>query len=315
MRKKHIHILFLVIYSTAVFGQINNSFEEFLEEGLDVIINEFDAVGISIAVIAGDEEWAGAGGISSEEDSLNTRHVLALGSITKPIVSACILGLMEEDRLKLSDPIHLYLEDREHIDSTITIKELLYHTSGVFDYTTHPTFFDTLFQYDSKVFNVEEVLDTFLLEPVFSRGVKQEYSNTNYLLLGMIIEQITGRPYYEEVIARFNLEQDYPSVSVVPYLQEPNDLAHLWFDIGFGQIDFQEVGISLNSLFSSATSAGAFVSTPMDLAKFGRDLLSGQLLGEAAMDSFYLYHPYQLSGQVDYGLGVVRSNTYCGVPL
>jgi len=313
MKLKLILLLTFLVFSLSAFAQLDEYFHAFLEEGVPSIVSEYDAIGISVAVIAGEEEWIGAAGLSSAQDSLTTDHVLAIGSITKPLVSACILGLMEEGKLRLSDPIDLYLEDRNYIDSTISIKQLLNHTSGIYNYTNNPIFFDTIFTYDDKYYEAEEVLDGFLLESPFAKGERQEYSNTNYLLLGMIIEQITGRPYYEEIIDRFALEQNYPSVTLAPYIQSPESMAHVWLDLQTGMTDLQQIGLTLNSLFTSAGAAGAFVATPLDLARIGRDLFSGELLSPASMDSFYNYHPLLLFGQLEYGLGVSRAETYCGV--
>jgi len=312
MKTRFTIVLVLFFYAFTASAQINDSFKRFLDS-IEIVVEEYDAIGISIAVIAGDEKWSGAAGVSSIQDSLNTDHVLALGSITKPMVSACILGLMEEGRLSLSDPIHTYLNSREHIDSTILIKELLYHTSGIYNYTNNPTFFDVILQQDQRLYTAEEVLDGFLLPPSFPRGERQEYSNTNYLLLGMIIEQIVGRPYYEEIIDRFNLVQNYPTLTVAPFVTSPTSMAHVWIENNDVDVDLQAAGLTLNSIFSSASSAGAFVATPKDLAKFGKDLLSGRLLTQAAMDSFYNYHPFLLSGQLEYGLGISSGETYCGV--
>lgn len=313
MNLKSIFSALFLISSISLSAQLHDSFIEFLKEGKTVITEEFNAVGISIAVSSGNDFWAGAGGMNTAQDSLTTEDVLAIGSITKPIVSACILGLMEEGALALNDPIHMYLDNYEFIDSTISIKQLLYHTSGIYNYTDNPVFIDIIFNNPDYLYSPEEILEEFLLAPSFDKGELQEYSNTNYLLLGMIIEEISGRPYYDEIIDRFNLEQDYPSLTVAPQIQDTDNMAHLWADLGFGQTDVQAFGLSLDALFSSAGSAGAFVATPTDLAHFGRDLLTGQLLSEASMDSFYNYHPLQLFGVIDYGLGVWQSETPCGV--
>jgi len=302
----------LLYFSIAGTAQINGQFKSFLEDGIQEIVEENNVVGLSIAVIAGEDEWSGAYGVSSSDDSLNTDHVLALGSITKTVVAACILGLIEDEKLKLNDPIHLYLDNREHVDSLITIKDLLQHTSGVYNVNNHPKFIDLIIDNDSKIFSPEELLDSLLLEPSFARGEKQEYSNTNYHLLGMIIEKVTNRPYYEEIIDRFDMEEKYPSLTIAPQVQNPMDMAHLWTNIDDGPIDVQELGLTLNSLFSITGAAGGFVSKPIDLARFGHDLLSGQLLTEASMDSFYNYHPLLLDGANDYGLGVFQSGTSCG---
>jgi len=145
---KNLKILFAAIVffqSTTISAQLNDNFIDFLDEGLEIITEDHDGVGISISVIVGNEQWSGAAGLNTFQDSLDTDNVLAVGSITKPIVSACILGLMEDGLLELSDPIHLYLDSREHIDSTISIKQLLNHTSGIYNYTDNQLFFDIVF--------------------------------------------------------------------------------------------------------------------------------------------------------------------------
>lgn len=306
-------ISFILGLSFSSKAQLNENFISFLEQGVESIVNEYDTKGISIAVQSGDNYWSGASGISTDIDSLNTSHVFALGSITKPIVAACILSLMEDDSLSLSDPIHFYLDNIANVDSSVTIKDLLYHTSGIYSYTDHPDFFNTILIQDSLIFSEEEILEKFLLQPSFPLGEKQEYSNTNYLLLGMIIESITKNKYYEEIISRFDFGTNYPSLTIAPHIYDPKSLAHLWFDLGDGKVDLQEFGLSLKNLFGSASAAGAFVGTPTDLAKFGRYLFSGALLDPSSMDSMYNFHPFGLFGEIDYGLGVMQSDTYCNV--
>lgn len=313
MKLKITIIAFIIICSKSISAQLDDQFKFFLDSVVQLIVEDFGAKGISIAITIGEDSWSGAAGISSVQDSLTTEHVLAIGSITKPIVSAGILGLMEDGKLKLSDSLHQYLNSREHIDSSITIRDLLYHTSGIYNYTDHPGFFDSINANQNTIFKPEEIMDLFLLEPSFTKGEKQDYSNTNYLLLGMIIEEITGKPHYEEIIERFNFEQAYPSLTVAPEIQDPEALAHLWFDLGDGQIDLQEAGVSLRSLFSAAFGTGSFVARPIDLSKFGQALFSGELLSAATMDSFYLYHPLKLWGFKDYGLGVWKTEHECGV--
>ncbi|MEL6989079.1 MAG: serine hydrolase domain-containing protein, partial [Bacteroidota bacterium] len=304
---------YLLLYSLFSHSQINEEFKTTIEEGLAEIIEDYDAIGISVAIISGDDEWIGAEGFSSSIDSLNTDHVFAIGSITKILVSGCILGLMEEGKINLNDPIELFLENRTHIDSSITIKDLLQHTSGIYNFTDHPLVDSILLANNSKVFEIEELLDLYLLEPSFIRGSEQSYSNTNYLLLGEIIEKITNRPYYIEIIERFQLEENYPSLSVAPQITNPLDLAHLWLDLGDGKIDIQQSGISLNAMFSHANSAGAFVAKPIDIARFGKDFLSGKFLNQSSMDSIFNFHPFKLWGEMDYGLGVSRNEAFCGV--
>ncbi len=310
------HLIFVFFFSFSISqGQFNSAFEEFLEESMIFLDNEIDPVGLSISVRSGANVWNGAIGISAVNDSLTTSSVLALGSITKTFVSASILKMMEEDKLSLSDPIQMYLPSYEYVDSTITIKELLNHTSGIYNYTNNPQFWDSIFTEQNQfyTYSPEEVLEGFVLDPIFERGTAQEYSNTNYLLLGMIITEISERPFYEEIFETFNVSQAYPSLSYPPLTSEISDIADLWFDQGAGIENVTELGIGLDGMFSSAGSAGAFVATANDLSKWGYDLYSGNLLSESSMDSLFDYHPDFSDEDLKFGLGVFSSFADCGV--
>ena len=292
-------------------GQITESYIEYLEELLATVESDLGPIGLSVAVKQGDEEWSSSIGISSIDDSLNTDHVLAMGSITKTFVSACILSMVEEGLLDLDDPLHNFLPAYDNVDSLVTVKQLLNHTSGIHNYTSHPIFFDDVFSglTTDKLYDPEDILNRFVLAPIFARGTSQDYSNTNYVLLGMIITELAGRPYYEEIFDRFDIINNYPSVSISPQLVPTTDLADLWANFGNGVENIPERGISLTGMFSSAGSAGAFISKPKDLAKWGYDLYSGSLLSQESMDAMLDYFG---GGQSGYGLGVVGNNLDCG---
>jgi|GEM_PF-3466564 len=313
---------YILIFTTIFFlfiskinGQLNSSFVEFLEETMTYLEEEVDPVGLSVSVRSGDDVWSHAIGISSMTDSLKTTSILAMGSITKTFTSAGILKLREENKLSFDDPIHKYLPRIDHVDSTITIKELLNHTSGIHDYTFNPIYFPTLGLETAQFYNYspEEVLEQFLLEKVFDRGTRQEYSNTNYLLLGMIITEIADRPFYEEIFDMFDISENYPSVSYPPFNFDISELANLWADFGNGFENIQEAGIGLNGLFSSVSSTGAFVGTADDLSKWGYDLYSGKLLSESSMEALFDYPPFLFDGLREYGLGVINLDIECGV--
>ena len=308
----------LVAFSFSIstsFGQFNASFEEFLEEAVVFIEDEINPIGLSISLRTGDKEWSRTIGISSSEDSLTTSSIFAMGSITKTFVSAGILKMMEEERLSLSDPLHLYLPSFEFIDSTVTIEQLLNHTSGFYNYTSNPIYFDFIGTDENQVYNFspEEVLEKFVLEEVFEKGTDQQYSNTNYLLLGMIITEIAGRPYYEEIFEFFAIPQNYPTINCPPFTSDLNDLVDVWYDLGGGTINLSELGVQLNGLFTTAGSAGAFVGTASDVSQWGYDLYSGKLLSQSSMDLLFDFHPFLLDDIDDYGLGVFGITTSCGV--
>ncbi len=294
-------------------GQFNSTFLEFLEESMLFIDEDIDPIGLSVTIRSDDKVWSRALGISSLQDSLSSASIFAMGSITKTFISAEILKLMEEDKLALSDPLHHYLPSFDHIDSTVTIKELLNHTSGIHDYSMHPDYWEIIGMESNQfyTYSPEEVIEQFVLVKEFDRGTKQEYSNTNYILLGMIITEIAGRPFYEEIFETFNISQNYPSISYPPFNSSISDMANLWLDFGKGLENTAELGIGLDGLFSSAGAAGAFVGTTSDMAQWGYDLYSGKLLSESSMDSLFDFHPFLFEN--GYGLGVSNIPTSCGV--
>ena len=308
-------ILFLCSI-TSVFAQIPEEVSADYDLLMNVIVNQYDAVGISAAVRVGDDMWTGTAGISAVGENLTTASTFGIGSTTKTFVSATILQLMEEGELELSDPISNYLPDYENIPGSLTIKQLLYHTSGLFNYTEHPDFVEVIFADLEHIYSPEEVLSTFILEPIAEPETEQTYSNTNYLLLGMIIKSITGNEFYDEVAERFDTATNYPSLSMPPFQTDISEMAHLWLDTTLAgtqpQVDCIENGWALNSFFSAAHSAGAFAANPTDMANWAYDLYSGNLLQEASMDSLFDTHPFLLFGVIPYGLGVFSAQFGCG---
>ncbi|MGB1377433.1 MAG: serine hydrolase domain-containing protein, partial [Miltoncostaeaceae bacterium] len=125
---------------------------------------------------------------------LDVRDRFHIGSITKTFTAALILQLDQERRLALGDPISTWVDfpggDR------ITVRMLLGHTSGIADFTDDPG-------YRAKQEPADLIAIAARLEPVFAPGESWAYSNTNYTMLGVISEQVTGRSWGEEVEARF----------------------------------------------------------------------------------------------------------------
>lgn len=308
------HLLLLVSFFYFLVnadGQINLAFEEYLESYMTEIDNEVDITGLAVAVKSGDDLWNSAIGAYSATQNLEVTDLLAMGSISKTFVSASILKLVENGNFVLSDPISKFNFNFQNIDSDITVKQLLNHTSGIYNYTMFPNFFDVMLADMTKIYSAEEILETFVLDPAFPKGTKQEYSNTNYVLLGMIIEYETGIVFEDVIYEMFFKDDNYPSLTLPPTNIHPNDLAHLWLDDNGQIVDAQSLNIDMTSIFSAAGAAGAFACNVSDLAQWGQDLYTGKYLEPALMDSLFDYHPFGLSGVVDYGLGVVHSFTTC----
>ena len=219
------------------------------------------------------------------------------GSLTKPFIAAVVLQLVEEGRFALDDPITKLLPDQvtgKFANSDqITVRMLLNHTSGL------PDFMDLagpeLIAHPDKVWQVEEFLDFAAAQkPSFAPGKSQHYSNTDYLLLGMIIEKATGRPWREEVRQRIfeplNLKD-----TLLPAPEEtalPGDHAHGYADFGNGLFDATEL---VTASVVGAAGGQSLITNAPDLARFIEALLAGRL--------------FQKTGTLDEMLTFVKS---CG---
>lgn len=303
--------------SSVSTGQITSDMEATFEQLLETVVSDFDGVGVSAAIRVGDDLWAGTAGISSMEEDLTTEHTFGIGSITKTFTSAIILDMADDGLLDLDDPLSDYVPFIVNVDGEITIRQLLNHTSGLHNFTDHPAFIDAVFENLNQIYTPLEVMTDFVNAPIFDPGTDQIYSNTNYLLLGMIIKGISGNEMYEECTVRFNNADQYPSLSMPPFESDIEEMAHLWLDTtltGFAPlVDCVENDFILNSFFSAAHSAGAYAMTPTDLTSWLTNLYSGSLLSVDAMEQLYDTPPFLLNGAVPYGLGVVQYNMQCGL--
>jgi D-alanyl-D-alanine carboxypeptidase len=263
-----------------------------------------------------DAVWAGASGISTVNplDSVTTHHAYLIGSVVKTITSACILQLADEGVLSLNDSLHKWLDTIEYINPNITIRQLLRHQSGVFDVLYHPDFNFTIQSAPSVIWSLSDVVNTFILAPNFLPGTGWAYSNTNYMLLGMIIEKATGHPYYQEFKTRFFQPLHLNSLKIPPFDGLPDTIAHPWLDITNDGVldDIHDLYITWNSLFSAAGPAGCYFAKPADIAVWMRTFLGKNLVSANMLNEAKTTVATNLPGPTRYGLGVMERN-YLGI--
>jgi CubicO group peptidase (beta-lactamase class C family) len=222
--------------------------------------------------------------------------VFEIGSITKQFTAASILMLMEEGKLALDDPITKFLPDYPKYGDEITVEHLLTHTSGIVSYTGIPGYMATEIRKD---LSIQELIDVFKDRPVeFEPGQRFAYNNSGYVLLGAIIESVSGMSYAEfvqrRIFDRLGMEHSYyGSLSrVIPsrapgYDGEPG----AWTNAGF---------LSMTQPFS----AGALMTTVEDLLLWNRALFGGELISRESLEK--MTTPYTLKGgeQTGYGYGL-----------
>jgi D-alanyl-D-alanine carboxypeptidase len=238
-----------------------------------------------------------------------------IASISKTFTAAIIFQLEEEGKLSLDDSISRWIPSHPNIDSTTTIRQLLGHTSGIYDYMNDDTngavIFYTYLVDPEKTWTPEEVLASYVGTPNFKPGKGVRYSNTNYLLLGLIIEKITGNSVADEIHTRLLSKLDLQNTYVGWSDTVKGEMMHGW-SIGFDSQDpTNQADISSipsTAILSAAWTAGGLVSTAGDLAQWANALYSGQVINRTSLDKMLTFRTG--SDGLAYGLGAFRFPYY-----
>jgi D-alanyl-D-alanine carboxypeptidase len=235
------------------------------------------------------------------------------GSNTKTFTAVVVLQLVAEGLVDLDAPIEKYLPGLvrgEGIDGTkITVRQLLQHTSGLPNYTAYIGL-ENFAALQHKFFQPHDLLAAALAHPAdFAPGTKWEYSNTNYLLAGLLIERVTGRPVQEQitgrVIEKAGLRHTYWPQPGDQTIREPHPQGYAGDATG-AVIDATEMDPSWGG------AAGQLISTPGDLAQVDRALLDGKLLPPAQLAEMRETVDAPLMPGWRYGLGLFSVPLSCG---
>ncbi|MFG2981785.1 serine hydrolase domain-containing protein [Streptomyces sp. NPDC048258] len=233
-----------------------------------------------------------------------------IGSNTKTFTAVVVLQLVGEGKIGLDATVDTYLPGLvrgEGIDGRrITVRHLLQHTSGLPEYEEDVT--DGILQH--RYFEPRDLLDIALQRKAdFDPGTKWAYSSTNYLLAGLIVQKITGRPLAEEmdrrVIKRIGLRHTYFPAPGDMTVREPHPKGYRRDAAGAPLRDVTEIDPS------AAWAAGQMVSTNSDLNRFFTELLAGSLLPEAQLTQMRTTVPIGDTG-AGYGLGLMSRPLSCG---
>ncbi|USX26524.1 serine hydrolase [Oxalobacteraceae bacterium OTU3CINTB1] len=282
---------------TAARAQADSKFTEQAEALMKDYVQGELFTGTVLVVRNGKPIFRRAYGAANREwmipNTVKTRY--RIGSITKQFTAAAILQLADESKLGLDDPINRYLPDLPASWGAATIRQLLSHTSGIPSYTSPD-------DSDAKVMPVkhtpQELIDLVKDVPLnYEHGTKFMYNNMGYVLLGNIIETVSGMSY-----------QNY----LAQKLLKPLKLHNSGYDDGrvvVGQLaqDYTDgpdqvvKGRLVN--MSNAYAAGAMYSTVDDLLAWQQRLINGNLLSPAALKAMFT------DGGHHYGLGwFIREN-------
>ena len=234
-----------------------------------------------------------------------------VASITKTFVAAAILQLVAERRIQLEAPVDTYLPGLirgEGIDgATISVRQLLRHQSGL------PEYFDDTTEPPKQPVSPRDLLSQALTKPGVPAGQPVPvYTNTNYVVAGLIIESVTGRPAADEItrriIAPLGLTHTYFPAAGDTGLRSP--MAH-----GYEIVNGHREDVTAAEP-SGEYMAGSLISTGEDIAAFIAALLAGEVVAPAELAQMMDTVPWPLHGPgFGYGLGLTSIDLGCGVTV
>ncbi|MFD9940413.1 serine hydrolase domain-containing protein [Nonomuraea sp. NPDC059023] len=301
--------------------ELQKTIEEIVESGF---------VGVSLRVHDERGDWAGSAGVAELGGTAKppVNGHARIGSNTKTFTATLVLQLVAEGNVELDAPAAGYLPEFG-LDRRITVRMLLQHTSGLFNFTgevyddgsivhgipvpyntTGKEWVDIRFH----TYRPEELVRLALSRPArFEPGTGWSYSNTNYVLARLLIEKVTGRSLAEEmqrrIVGPLGLSGTVvPDAS--PEIPEPHSRIYYRYEEDGGQ---QTIDITRYNP-SWICTGGDMISTGQDLATFISALMGGKLLPASLLAEMCAPHPTGLPN-MDYGLGVFVTKADCGATL
>lgn len=254
--------------------------------------------GVSAALmLPGKGMWKGATGISSDTPlvSLTPEMAFNITSNTKTFTATMIMKLVEQGKLSLDDSIQKYLPPINHVPGNITIRQLLNHTSGLFDFINDnfSLYYDSVYiKNPSRRWTPLEALQTFLGPPKHLPGEKYRYTNTGLIIAGMIIEKAANMK-----VSEFLRSHILDSLQLASTFFTPDDsitipVAYGWTKFFSNSEPFQYMGkINNTAQMSSLFTAGAIYSTLEDFTRWTNNFYTGQVLKPSSMEEVFTLIP------------------------
>ena len=272
---------------------------------IDSLVNDYMTVkkvpAVSVAVLHGQDTVVMRGyGLASREANrqADASTVYEIGSITKQFTSSGIMRLVERGKVSLDDPISKYVPDLPAHEQNVKIRQLLNHTSGVHNYTSSPEWAKT-WKDDYTPRQIVAFVDKDTLD--FPSGTRYSYSNTGYVLLGMVIEKASGQPYPTFVQREF-----FGPLGLTQTSYCPSRATDPHFAVGY-QMKGDTMRTADYLSMTHPFAAGAICSTVRDLVKWQRALVAGKVVSAKSFEQ--MTTPDSLPGgrRMNYGFGLTVS--------
>lgn len=276
--------LLIVVSASSLFGQsaeIGNLMNQLHHRG------QYD--GAVLVAQQGKILYRGAFGLADESSkrafTIDTPSCLA--SLSKPFTATAIMMLAEKGRLSYDDPIGRYLPELPKALGAATVRQILNHTSGIPDYSSDLNA-ERPGMSAKDVLNVLRTVD----KPIFAPGEKYEYSNSGYVLLGLVVEKLSGKPFLEFLQEQiFRLLGMKTTFALPPGRSKPDTVANGYGDFG-----------GLSNANSYVGGDGGLYSTIDDLYKFDQALYGEKLMKQQTLKEAFTQGKVR-TGTTTYGLG------------
>jgi D-alanyl-D-alanine carboxypeptidase len=219
-----------------------------------------------------------AAGLDSSGGRLHATARFEVGSVTKTFVAALVLALVEDGALGLDDEVAAHLPEQVESVGSVTVRSLLNHTSGLPDFFEDAAIADAWRTDPSREWHLDELIEICLALPRHEPG-RFRYANSNYLLIGLVIESVVSCPVDEAIRRR---------------ILDPLELA---------ETRLPRIGIA---------AAGGLISTADDLARFLAALLAGEVVGESSLREMLTTVRSDWPESQGYGLGIEQVESLMG---
>lgn len=262
------------------------------------------APGLICAIHNATGSWSGAAGVADRAsgNAMSSDMQLRIGSNTKQMVAAVVLQLRDEGTLALSDTVEHWLAGAVPDGDRITIAMLLNHTSGLPDYTEAPGFDPALLADPTHRWTPRELLDIAAeMPPTAEPAAAYAYTNTGYILLGMVVEAATGHALHEELSARIFAPLGLHRTRLATEAGLDAPFAHGYIDLGDGALT-DATALSP----SSAGAAGAVVSVASETVAWLDALMGGEVLTPDSLRE--MLTPVAPATDYGYGIQVIESD-------
>lgn len=277
-----------------------------LQRLLDSIVADGEVPGMVLSVRLPDgSTWSGASGISDRETRtpMETTTLVRIGSLSKMFTAVVVLQLVEEGVLELDAPIATWLPDLLPNGDQITVRQLLQHTTGLYDYLEDRRFVIQAYENPNRIWQPRELVEYALqFPPLFEPGEEDswDYSSTNYVILTMLIEEVTG-----DRLAVALRERIFEPLELRQTFSVPPERITGVMSRGYSE-NTDQTRVALSFAYGTAN----IVTTVEDLRRFGEALFGDELLtleSSALMQTFVNGKGQYDMPELEYGLGLMRN--------